>query len=92
MTTPISPNDTAALIRRVMTVTWKVDTNTMNVANAVARAVCPPGHHVIADDDLRAVLDALGRHTGVMDDDGFMLDDEERIVYDRLRAKVGEAT
>ncbi len=50
----------------------------LTAADAVARAVCPPGYSVVADDDLRVVLDIA----------------EERLLpqdeHDRLRAALGD--
>lgn len=71
MTTPVDPGDTAALhdvwwagyrsfIENCESV-FTTDQAEEAGMQAVARAVCPPGYHVIADDDLRDVIEAI-RH------------------------------
>jgi hypothetical protein len=80
---PIAPGDTAALAQLVAGDAAFAQMSDLILAEAVARAVCPVGFSVIADDDLRAVLDEFGwreMHYATADD--------FQAIYDRLRGKV----
>jgi len=99
MTTPVDPGDTAAMESAYYQALrdWWSDRplsesghRSAQIAglSAVARAVVPPGHHVIADDDLRILLNFAvdaGERAGIA---GYapMLTD----AYDRLRAAIGD--
>jgi len=92
VTTPIDPGNTGALAKIAENgMAYGMDRGmggaaiASYVANAVARAICPPGYHVIADDDLRRVTEIYGR-TGRS---GSVISDYE--VIDRLRALIGGA-
>lgn len=108
MTTPIDPGDTAALAKIAYDQLWHFNNERFEergdkdqekyrkIASAVARAVCPPGHHVIADDDLRrlyglgiafkGLLNTLGEEDG----EHYPLNDEDLALLDRLRALIGD--
>lgn len=87
MTTPIDPGDTLRL-RSVIenALEYGLDKFTLKraaydyAASAVARAVCPTGHHVIADDDLRRALSIVERHTN----------EGTSLLTDRLRSAIGD--
>lgn len=103
MTTPIDPGDTGALAKIAENgMAYGMDRGmgaaaiAAYVANAVARAVCPTGHHVIADDDLwriyglgiafKGLLNTLGEEDG----EHYPLNDEDLALLDRLRALIGD--